>query len=74
MTFRIECPKCHWGHEFRDSYINKGFLKGACDHCENVFFFKVSVTGVDVQVCQELPNDTPYEILLEANFDALPKE
>jgi hypothetical protein len=66
MTFRLECPKCHWGHEFRDSYINKGFLKGVCQHCGNTFFFKVTVMGVDVQVCQEPPKDAPWEALPEA--------
>ena len=59
MTFRIECPKCHWGYEFKDSFINKGFLKGKCQHCENEFFFKITVTGVNVEVTQELPEDTP---------------
>ena len=72
MTFRIECPRCHWGHEFRDSYINKGFLKGVCQHCGNIFFFKITVMGVDVQICQELPKeDTPYETLPEARIEPL---
>lgn len=66
MTFRIECPKCHWGHEFKDQYINMGFLKGRCDHCKNDFFFKVAVSGVQVDVLQDLSEGVPCQTLDEA--------
>jgi hypothetical protein len=64
-TFRIECPKCLWGHEFKDSYINMGFLKGKCQHCGNEFFFKITVAGVNVEVSQELPEGVPCATLPE---------
>jgi superfamily II DNA helicase RecQ len=59
FAFRIECPVCKWGHEFRDSYVNMGFLKGKCSHCESDFFFKITVTGVAVETLKELPPDVP---------------
>ena len=61
LTFRIECPKCGWGHEFRDSYINRGWLELCCSHCENEFFAKVTVSGVNVDVQQKLPEGAPCE-------------
>jgi len=69
-TFRIECPKCHWGHEFKDSYINMGFLKGKCSHCGNDFFFKVAVSGIQVDVLQDLPGDVPCMTLDGAKIEA----
>lgn len=64
ITFRIECPHCHWGHKFKDSYINMGFIENSCDHCGKILFFKVTVTGVQIEVLKEIPKDTPYESLL----------
>ena len=49
INFRIECPHCHWGVGYKDSYINKGFLKIKCDHCKKVLFFKITVMGVQVE-------------------------
>jgi hypothetical protein len=66
IGFRIECPQCHWGHSFKDSYVNEGFLKGKCEHCGNIFFFKVTVTGVNIEVCQALSENTPCKTLPEA--------
>jgi hypothetical protein len=66
ITFRIECPQCHWGHDLRDDYVNEGFLKGKCQHCGNVFFFKVAVMGMTVEVSQELPKGVPCRTLPEA--------
>lgn len=59
FTFRIECPKCKWGHEFRDSYVNQGWLKLCCSHCDNEFFTKITVSGVNVDTRQELPDGMP---------------
>lgn len=66
ITFRIECPKCHWGHEFLNSYINMGYLKGKCNHCGNIFFFKATIMGVSVEVSQDLPDGVPCATLPEA--------
>jgi hypothetical protein len=66
MTFRIECPQCHWGHEFKDSYINDGFLKGKCAHCGNEFFFKITVSGIQIDVSQTFPEGIPCKTLDEA--------
>ncbi len=66
MTFRVDCPKCNWGHIFKDSYINQGFLQGKCDHCGNKFYFKITVMGVQVEVEQGLPEDSPCTTLPEA--------
>lgn len=70
MAFRIECPKCYWGHSFSNDYINMGYLKGKCDHCGNIFFFKVQVMGVKIEICQDQPMDDagplPVNVLPEA--------
>jgi hypothetical protein len=66
ISFRIECPHCHWGHIFKDSYINQGYLKGKCEHCGEPFFFKITVTGVSVETSKELPQGIPCATLPEA--------
>jgi hypothetical protein len=48
-----------------DDYVNEGFLKGKCQHCGNVFFFKVTVMGVTVEVSQDLPEGVPCRTLPE---------
>jgi acyl carrier protein len=65
INFRIECPHCHWGVGYKDSYVNKGFLKIKCDHCKKVLFFKITVMGVLVEVSKELPEGLPCESLLD---------
>ena len=65
INFRVECPHCHWGVKYRDSYVNKGFLKIKCDHCKKVLFFKITVMGVLVEVSKELPEGLPCESLLD---------
>ena len=62
---RIECPKCRWGFKYKDSHINQGFLKAKCKHCSNLFFFKITLTGVNVEVFQDKP-DAPVHTLKEA--------
>ena len=66
IPFRIECPHCHWGHTFKDSYINQGYLKGKCEHCGELFFIKITVTGVNVEISKELPANIPCATLPEA--------
>ena len=63
LNFRIECPKCKWGHPFHDSYVNQGWLKLECAHCENQFFTKIAVTGISVAIEQELPEGQPCHTL-----------
>jgi len=72
LTFRIECPECNWGHKFRDAYVNEGWLKGKCHHCGNIFFWKIKVTGVQIEVDQNLPEGKPCKTLLEAQEEELP--
>ena len=69
MTFRLECPQCHWGHEFSNDYINMGYLKGKCAHCENEFYFKVTVMGVNIEISQNLPDNVPCMTLAEVKDD-----
>jgi hypothetical protein len=69
IPIRIECPHCHWGHLFNNSYINQGQLKGKCNHCEKIFFFKVTIMGFSVETNKELPDDVPCMTLLEAKSE-----
>lgn len=55
IAFRIECPHCKWGYEWRDSYVNQGWLEAECAHCGENFFFKISIPTVDVQTSPGLP-------------------
>ena len=66
LAFRMDCPKCKWGYAPLNSHINQGFLKGKCTHCENKFFFKITVTGINMEVEQELPEGQPCKTLPEA--------
>ena len=59
LNFRLECPKCKWGHEFRDSYVNQGWIKLHCTHCENEFWTKIAVTGIKIEIEQDLPEGAP---------------
>jgi hypothetical protein len=69
ISFRIECPKCHWGFEFQNFYINQGYLKGKCNHCRNEFFFKVTVMGFKINVSQKLPKGVPCATLKSHQVD-----
>jgi DNA-directed RNA polymerase subunit RPC12/RpoP len=66
IPIRIECPHCHWGHSFSSSYINQGYLKGKCDHCGEAIFFKVIITGFNIEINKELPAGVPCRTLPEA--------
>jgi len=70
-AFRLECPKCHWGKEIKGRYINQGFLYGKCQHCGHKFYFKITVTGVNVQVENDLPEGNPCGTLDEAKTDEI---
>jgi hypothetical protein len=43
-----------------------GFLRGKCSHCGNEFFFKVTLSGVQVDILQDLPEGVPCMTLDEA--------
>ena len=59
MTFRMDCPACKWGNKIKSSYINQGILKIKCSHCGKPFYFKVTVTGINIEVFQEKPKNSP---------------
>ncbi len=59
ISFRIECPYCHWGHIWSDNFVNMGWLGLKCAHCESDFFTKIEVTGVSIQTNTKLPNGVP---------------
>ena len=59
LAFRIECPYCKWGSTWRDSYINQGWLALQCGNCNEKFFTKIAVTGVNIETVAELPPDHP---------------
>jgi hypothetical protein len=47
----------------KTDHINQGFLKATCYHCDNQFFFKVTVSGVQTEVLQELPEGVPCKTI-----------
>ena len=55
MSFRIECPKCNWGHKWQNSIINQGWIKLHCVHCESDFLCKVTIPTVITEVKEVLP-------------------
>ena len=63
LAFRIECPHCHWGYEWKNENVNMGFLKANCKHCGKSFVFKLTITGVKVEFEPELPKDIPCKTL-----------
>jgi phage FluMu protein Com len=66
ISFRIECPHCKWGYPWNDNYVNQGWMKLKCPHCEKTFFNKVTVTGITVESGKELPEGVPCHALPEA--------
>jgi predicted Zn finger-like uncharacterized protein len=55
MHFRVECPKCGWGYAVKDAQINAGFIRVTCDHCRNRFWFKLTLSDINLKVSQDLP-------------------
>ena len=66
ILFRIECPLCKWGHEWRDDYVNMGWLKLRCAHCGEEFYVKVTIPSVDISISKKLPKDVPCFTMPEA--------
>jgi ribosomal protein L33 len=66
ITFRLECSRCGWGHEWSDNYVNMGWLVMRCSHCEEKFYTKIDVTGVSINSQTELPEGQPCTTLQEA--------
>ena len=48
-------PYLSLGQEWRDSYVNQGWLALACHHCGKKFYTKISIPTIDVQVQLEDP-------------------
>ena len=69
ILFRLECPFCHWGHEWRDDYVNMGWLKLQCAHCGEKFFTKIAIPSVKVSTCKSLPEGVPCFTTEEAKED-----
>lgn len=55
IAFRIECPHCTWGYEWRNDFVNQGWLALTCKHCEQEFFAKVSIPTVSVETKSNQP-------------------
>jgi hypothetical protein len=66
INFRVECPHCKWGRSIQAGHINQGYLKGRCVHCDEIFYFKITVKGIEVDFCKELPEGVPCMTLAEA--------
>jgi hypothetical protein len=56
ITFRIDCPHKN---------VNMGFLKATCRHCEKQFFFKITVTGINIEIKKKLDPDIPCSMIKE---------
>jgi hypothetical protein len=59
IAFRLECPSCKWGHEWRQEYVNMGWLELYCSHCDKNFFAKISIPTVNVETAVDLPEGVP---------------
>lgn len=66
ISFRIECPFCYWGHEWRDGYVNMGWIALKCNHCEQKFFTKIAIPTVKISTLKHLPENVPCSATEEA--------
>jgi len=66
INFRVECPHCKWGKSVHAAHINQGYLKGRCQHCDEIFYFKITVKGIEVEYHKKLPEGAPCTTLVEA--------
>lgn len=55
IAFRIECPHCKWGVEWRNDYVNQGWISLTCSHCTEEFFTKIHIPVVSVEIQKEKP-------------------
>ena len=75
ITFRLECPHCKWGHEWRNDFVNMGWLELFCNHCDKSFFAKISIPEVKVETSPNIPDDVPIQSepkieIVEAGVDS----
>jgi hypothetical protein len=61
IAFRIECPHCHWGSPWSDNYVNMGWVKLRCGHCDEEFYTKITINNVDIAISKELPSGRPCQ-------------
>lgn len=59
IAFRVDCPKCRWGFPMRQADINVGYLVAKCEHCENIFYYRIIVSGIEIIIHQDLPEGAP---------------
>lgn len=57
IAFRIECPHCHWGMEWKDNYVNQGWISLTCNHCKEESFTKIDIPIVNVKTQSEPPEE-----------------
>lgn len=55
INFRLECPHCEWGVQWRDAYVNQGWVKLKCTHCDEDFYTKISIPTVDIKTSKIQP-------------------
>ena len=70
VAFRIECPICHWGNKWRDDYVNMGWIGIVCSHCQEKFYTKVKISGLNVETAKE-PPELPVADMPNANDSLL---
>ena len=65
ISFRIDCPHCHWGYPWSDRYVNTGWLILRCGHCNDTFCLKINIPVVQVETEKILPKGEPCQNLVE---------
>jgi transposase-like protein len=53
LNLRIECPHCKWGYKWDDNYINSGWNKLQCKHCNREFKVKITISGFQIEIQKE---------------------
>lgn len=71
IAFRIECPHCRWGIEWKDNYVNQGWVALTCHHCKKESFTKIYIPIVNVETQIEPPD---YCVNIKNGVDDASKE
>ncbi len=56
---RVECPHCKWGYPWLDKLANTGWHTLKCEHCDGLFYHKVTIMGVLVETTKDYPTGFP---------------